>query len=121
MGKTAIIGASSNPSRYSYIATNRLADAGEEVYPVGLKTGKIGDIDILDGMPILEDIDTVTLYVGPAHQAYWTDYILSLKPQRVIFNPGTENQALYDILGKNGIKSEVACTLVLLSLNTYSL
>lgn len=121
MGKTAIIGASSNPSRYSYIATQRLAEVGEEVYPVGLKSGKIGEIDILDGMPALDSIDTVTLYVGPAHQAYWIDYILSLKPQRVIFNPGTENQELYDILERNGIKSEVACTLVLLSLNTYSL
>ncbi|MBI1266124.1 MAG: CoA-binding protein [Cryomorphaceae bacterium] len=121
MGKTAIIGASSNPSRYSYIATRRLADAGEQVYPVGLKAGKIGEIDILDGMPALADIDTVTLYVGPAHQPYWTDYILSLKPQRVIFNPGTENQELYTILEKHGIRSEVACTLVLLSLNSYSL
>lgn len=121
MGKTAIIGASSNPNRYSYIATQRLVEAGEEVFPVGLKSGKIGDIDIFDNKPALTGIDTVTLYVGPAHQEYWIDYILSLKPQRVIFNPGTESQTFYDILKSHGIRSEVACTLVLLSLNSYTL
>lgn len=121
MGKTAVIGASSNPQRYSYIAALRLIEAGEEVFPVGLRSGNIEGLEILTGQPPLEGIDTVTLYVGPDNQASWMDYIVSLRPQRVIFNPGTENPEFYAILKREGIQAEVACTLVLLSLNSYAL
>lgn len=119
MKRTAVIGASPNPSRYSYEATKRLNSYGETVFPIGIRSGHIGSLDILTDRPALEDIHTVTLYVGPQHQADWIDYILSLQPKRVIFNPGTENPEFEDLLRQQGIEAERSCILVLLSLNQY--
>ncbi|WP_306639524.1 CoA-binding protein [Sanyastnella coralliicola] len=120
MNRTVVIGASPNPGRYSYIATERLKEYGEEVFPIGIRDGHIGGDKIITTRPLLENIDTVTLYVGPRNQSSWFDYILQLAPKRVIFNPGTENEELYRILEENGIKYEIACTLVLLSTGSYS-
>lgn len=116
--KTVVIGASPNPQRYAYLATERLNRKGHEVIPVGLREGKIGDIGIQKGFPKIEDVDTVTLYVGPRHQDYWKDYIYSLKPKRVIFNPGTEGSLEKELEAK-GIEATEACTLVLLSTGEY--
>jgi predicted CoA-binding protein len=92
---------------------------GHEVFPVGLKKGEISGLKIQNGFPEIKDVDTVTLYVGPAHQPYWYDYILSLKPTRIIFNPGTENPELENKATANGIEVEIACTLVMLSVGNY--
>jgi len=117
--RTVILGASSNPERYSYKATVRLKEAGHSVFPVGIKAGDINGELILVGKPAIENVDTVTLYVSKENQKEWYDYILSLKPKRIIYNPGTENDDLVKLAKKNGIESEVACTLVLLSLSEY--
>lgn len=116
--KTVVIGASSNPERYAYLATERLKRKGHEVFPVGLRDGKIGEIEIQKDFPKIKDVDTVTLYVGPRHQDYWKDYIFSLKPKRVIFNPGTESTFEQELEAK-GIETTEACTLVLLSTGGY--
>lgn len=116
--KTVVIGASPNSGRYAYMATQRLQAAGHEVVPVGLRTGKIGDIEILKDFPEIKDVDTVTLYVGPQHQDYWKDYIYSLNPKRVIFNPGTESSFQKELQDK-GIEVTEACTLVMLSVGNY--
>lgn len=121
MGKTVILGASPNPGRYSYIATQRLKSFGEEVFPVGIRDGNIGGDAILTNKPLIEDVDTVTLYVGPNNQAAWVNYLLDLHPKRVIFNPGTENPALERKLQAAGIETETACTLVLISTNSYEI
>ena len=117
--KTLIIGASPKEARYSFMATSRLVEAGYEVVPVGIRAGSIAGIDIIKGMPQVEDINTVTLYVGPQNQPQYYDYILSLKPKRVIFNPGTENDEFYEILKRNNVEVLVACTLVLVSTKQY--
>lgn len=119
MKRSVVIGASLNPSRYSHEATRRLAAAGEEVIAVGLKAGHIGEVEVHCGRPTIENADTVTLYVGPQHHNEWVDYLLSLKPRRVIFNPGTENPSLVEKLHAAGIDTEVACTLVLLATGAY--
>ncbi len=119
MKKTVVLGASPNPDRYSYQATLRLRAANHEAIPIGIRGGKIEGIDIITDRPLLADIDTVTLYIGQQNQPEWESYILALKPRRVIFNPGTVNTELIDTLNKAGIETEVACTLVLLSLNAY--
>jgi predicted CoA-binding protein len=119
MKKTVVIGASTNPSRYSFMAVNNLLDEGHEVVPVGIKDGEIRGLKILKGQPEIDDVHTVTLYVGPANQPQYYDYIISLKPERIIFNPGTENPELMKLAKSNNIASEVACTLVLLSINQY--
>lgn len=120
MGKaTVVIGASPNSDRYSYKATVSLQQHGHKVYPVGLREGKIGNLDIITGKPELKDVDTVTLYVGPQNQAAWENYILSLKPKRIIFNPGTENDQFMNTASATGIECVEACTLVMLSIGNF--
>src|SRR5690606_23697531 len=114
MKKTLVLGASLNPGRYSNLAINRLVNHGHTVEAVGLKKGVVAGVDISNEKENFEDIDTVTLYLNPKRQQEYYDYIISLKPNRVIFNPGTENPEFYEMLRKNNIETEVACTLVLL-------
>lgn len=116
---TVVIGASPNTDRYSYKATISLQKNGHTVFPVGLRNGDINGLSILTDKPALENIDTVTLYVGPDNQPFWYDYILSLKPKRIIFNPGTENPEFEKMAADKGIQTEEACTLVLLSIKQY--
>ena len=119
MDKTLIIGASNNPERYSYKAAESLLNHGHEIELLGLRPDVIFDKIIDTEKKNYEAINSVTLYVGPQRQPEYYDYILSLKPRRVIFNPGTENDEFVEILTKNGIEAEIACTLVLLSTNQY--
>ena len=116
---TLIIGASNNPERYSHQAANKLVLYGHKIVQIGLKNGTVAGQAILTEMPKLVDIDTVTLYIGPAHQPDWYEYVLQLKPRRVIFNPGTENAAFANLLTQNHIEATEACTLVLLSIGAY--
>lgn len=117
--RTLLIGASTNPERYAFKAARSLRQHGHEIILLGIKAGQIDEQPILTGRPVLSDIDTVTLYVGPQHQADWYDYVLTLKPRRVIFNPGTENAEFEALLLKNNIEANEACTLVLLSIGAY--
>lgn len=117
--KTLILGASENPDRYSYRALNSLVRQGHPVVAVGLREGRVAGVDILCAPAPFTDIDTVTLYLNPKNQEPYYDYLLSLHPKRVVFNPGTENPALMSILRENGIIPEVACTLVLLATGQY--
>ncbi len=119
MKKTLVLGATPNPDRYAYLATVRLRSHGHEAVPVGIKKGMIGDLEIENGRPAADDIDTVTLYLGPERQQEYYEYILSLKPKRIIFNPGTENDELADLAKANGIETVEACTLVMLSIGNY--
>lgn len=119
MKKTLVLGASLKPERYSNLAVNRLLEKGIETEAFGLRPGKIGTVDIQTDLENIQDIHTVTLYIGKRHQSEYIDKILRLAPQRVIFNPGTENPELYDILEENGIEAEVACTLVLLGTGQF--
>ncbi|MBC7570898.1 MAG: CoA-binding protein [Spirosoma sp.] len=117
--KTLIIGASENPARYANRAAKMLLQHGHPIKLVGLREGKIGDEPIQAGTPVLQDVDTVTLYVGPQNQQGYYDYIRELKPQRVIFNPGAENPDFARQLIRDGIEPINACTLVMLSVGTY--
>lgn len=117
--KTLVLGASLNPQRYSNIAINRLRSYNHEVKAFGLKNGKVNDVEIDTELLSYSEIDTVTLYLNPKRQKAYYDYLLDLKPERVIFNPGTENPKLYELLRENEIEFEVACTLVLLATNQY--
>ncbi len=119
MIKTLIIGASENPDRYANRAALSLLRHGHPIELVGQQPGQIAEHPILTGQPNLTDIDTVTLYVGPANQPPLYDYIESLHPRRVVFNPGTENPAFADRLQRAGIEPLEACTLVMLSIGTY--
>jgi predicted CoA-binding protein len=117
--KTLVIGASDNPSRYSYLAVRQLAGHGHPVIALGKRAGQVGGIPIVTQRPEDKDIDTVTLYLNPANQEAYYDYILSLHPARLLFNPGTENDVLAEMARAKGIQPVEACTLVLLSTNQY--
>jgi len=117
--KTLVLGASDNPARYSFLALHRLRSHGHPVVAIGKKTGIVGDVQIEKEKKEWQGVDTVTLYLNPTHQKQYYDYIVSLKPRRIIFNPGAENDELSDLAIKNGIKPIEACTLVLLSTNQY--
>ena len=119
MKKTVVLGASTNPARYSHMAVHRLKNSGHEVVPVGIKKGEVAGINIQNGEPIIADVDTITLYLNPTRQVAYYDYILSLKPKRIIFNPGTENAELMNLAREKNIETEVACTLVMLAANNY--
>ena len=119
MKKTLGLGASDNPARYSFRAAHMLKNHGHEVVPVGIRKGEVAGLTIHTDRPQAADIDTVTLYVGPQNQPDWYDYILSLKPKRILFNPGTENPELERRAQAAGIQTEEACTLVLLSIGQY--
>ncbi|RAJ10813.1 hypothetical protein LX64_00420 [Chitinophaga skermanii] len=116
---TVVIGASENPERYSYLAVNRLRAHNHPVIAIGNRAGQIGDTPITKEHPEVEKVDTVTLYINPTLQADYYDYIFSLKPKRIIFNPGTENDELIELAKEHGIMPQEACTLVLLSTGQY--
>ncbi len=121
MKKTLILGASTNPNRYAYIAAQDLHKYKHDFVLLGIKEGQVLDKNILTGKPNLENeaIDTITLYVGPKNQPEWYDYLLNLKPKRIIFNPGTENQELAALAQQHGIETLEACTLVMLATGQY--
>ncbi len=117
--KTVIIGASDNPERYANKAAIALQNHNHEIILLGKRSGTVNGIDIIKSKPPLTDIDTVTLYINPMHQPDWYNYIIDLKPKRVIFNPGTENEEFATLLRKNNIEPVEACTLVMLSIGNY--
>jgi len=116
---TLVIGASTNPNRYSNIAIKRLIDKKVKVVALGLKKGTVLGVTIDDKKKDYKNIDTVTLYISPERQEEYYSYIIDLQPRRVIFNPGTENTNFVKLLKEKNIESEIACTLVLLSTNQY--
>ena len=117
--KTLVLGASLNPERYSNFVIRKLVNQGFEVVAFGLKQGEVAGIPVETDLLPYKDLHTVTLYVNPKKQSMYYDYVVSLKPKRVIFNPGTENPEFYTILKEHNIFFEVACSLVLLSTNQY--
>lgn len=119
MLNTLIIGASDKPERYAYKALKLLQKHNHKVFAIGRRQMNIEGVEVHKNNPNLSDIHTVTLYLNAKHQEEYYDYIISLKPQRVIFNPGTENPDFYPKLKNENIKVEEACTLVLLSTNQY--
>jgi predicted CoA-binding protein len=119
MKQTLIIGANTNPTRYAYKAAQMLKAKGHPIINVGIKKGEVAGVEIEKPGEIHEDVHTITLYIRPEIQADYYDYILKTDPKRVIFNPGTENAELEELLEENGIEPVAACTLVMLATGQY--
>jgi predicted CoA-binding protein len=117
--KTLVLGGSDNPQRYSFLAINRLKQHDHPVVAIGRKKTSVAGVSIETEKKSFDDVDTVTLYLNPANQKEYYDYILSLHPKRIIFNPGAENEELFNLAKSSGIKPLEACTLVLLSTNQF--
>ncbi|HYI77099.1 MAG TPA: CoA-binding protein [Chryseolinea sp.] len=121
MKKTVVVGATPNQSRYAYLAATMLAEYNHDTVLLGIQKGEINGNKILNirEKPILENVDTITLYIGPQRQPEWYDYLLSLKPKRIIFNPGTENEEFQNRAEQQGVEVLEACTLVMLRSRQY--
>lgn len=119
--KTVIIGATPNPARYAHLAAETLDDHGHEFVPLGIREGEVRGKQILNirDRPQIMDVDTVTLYIGPQRQAEWYEYILGLKPRRIIFNPGTENAEFEQMAEARRMEVVEGCTLVMLRTGQY--
>ena len=113
--KTVVLGASPNPVRFSHKAVKSLLRNDQEVVAVGFKKGEIVEEEILVGHPQIDDVHTVSIYIGSSRQVEYYDYIISLKPKRVIFNPGTVNPEFMGKLKNEGIESISGCMLVMLN------
>jgi uncharacterized protein len=117
--KTVVLGASSNPARYSYLAIQRLRKYDHPVVAIGRRIGEVSGVNITKEHMPQKDVDTITLYLNPANQVEYYDYILDLHPKRIIFNPGTENDELIRIAKENNIQPVLGCTLVMLGTGQY--
>jgi len=117
--KTVVLGASPNPARYSYLAINRLRSHNHPVVAIGKRKGTVSGVDIQTDHEPVDGVHTVTLYLNPQNQHEYYDYILSLKPRRIIFNPGTENDELEKQAEEAGIETVEGCTLVMLGVGSY--
>lgn len=115
------MGATPNRARYANLAANMLAEYQHDTVLLGIQKGDINGNPILDirQKPAIEGVDTITLYIGPQRQPEWYDYLLSLRPRRIIFNPGTENDEFEQLATQQGIEATEACTLVLLRSNQF--
>lgn len=112
--KTLVIGGSIKPERFSNKAIRKLLKYGHPVVSIGLRPGEVQGVKIETGRPDFSDIHTVTMYVGPRHQPAYYDYVIGLKPERIIFNPGTENPEFENLAKEAGIQPIINCTLVML-------
>ncbi len=117
--KTLVIGASPNTSRFSNKAVRLLKLYGHDVIPLGIKDGEIDELKIIKGKPEIHNVHTVTLYVGPARQSEYYDYVIGLNPKRIIFNPGTENAEFINMAKEHGIETVQNCTLVMLNSDLF--
>jgi predicted CoA-binding protein len=116
-----VVGATDNPERYAYRAVELLQAKGIPIIPIGIKKGLVFGEEILDLRlkPALEDIHTITLYLGPSNQSEWMEYLIGLGPKRIIFNPGTENSLFFQKAEEAGIEALEACTLVMLTTGQF--
>lgn len=117
---TVVLGATTRPTRTAFQAITRLVSLGYPVSAIGIREGEVAGVPIQIGEPALEDVHTITLYINPERQKPLYQYMLSLKPKRIIFNPGTENAELVQLARETGIATEYACTLVMLATDSYA-
>lgn len=116
---TLVMGASAKPERYSNMAIRRLRAHGHEVVAVGLREGMVEDVRIVRDIPSDVRVDTITLYLNEENQVAWQERLLNLRPRRIIFNPGAENQILMARASGTGVQVIEGCTLVLLGTGQY--
>ncbi len=119
MKTTLVIGASTNTERYSNKCIKLLKEHKIRTYAIGNKEGTAYTVNIETGFPHYTDIHTVAIYLSATNQKGYYDYLISLKPQRILFPPGTENPEFEIKARANGIITEQACPLVMLNVGTY--
>ncbi len=119
MKKTLVLGASLKPSRFSHMAIILLRQFNHPVVAIGLREGQVEDVPIFTHRPILNDVHTITIYMNKTSQEAFYDFILTINPKRIIFNPGTENNVLEQMALDKGIEVVKNCTLVMLNSDIF--
>ncbi len=115
-----IVGASEKPDRYANKAMKALLEKGHEVVLLNPRLSTIDGRQVYQApAAVKETIDTITVYVGPDKIAGLADELIKLKPQRVIFNPGSESEIAISQFSDNGIKVIRGCTLVMLATGQF--
>jgi len=115
-----VLGASNKPHRYSYKAIKRLKEYGHNIIPVHPKLTNIDGLSVITNLSdIHETVDTLTLYIGADKSQFLIDEIIALKPERVIFNPGTKSELLEDKLLQAEILFIHDCTLIMLESDQF--
>lgn len=117
--RTLVLGASNKPGRFSYLAIKSLVSHNVDVFAIGARTGNVDGVEIITQKIEIDNIHTVTLYLNSKNQTSYIDYIIGLKPKRIIFNPGTENSELLTKARENNIDIVFDCTLVMLKNGSY--
>ncbi len=115
-----VLGASPKEDRYSNKAVKLLLEYGHEVIPVHPVAAAVHDLPCIKKLgDITCPVHTLTLYLGPSASTPLQQQIIDLHPQRIIFNPGTENPDLETAARAAGIEVLEACTLVLLKTGRF--
>jgi len=116
----AVLGASPKEDRYSFKAVHMLKENGHRPLPIHPAGHTVNGVPGLKSLDDIEgSVDTLTIYVNAGISNAEYDRILKLKPRRVIFNPGAENEELAQKLEKQGIEVVRACTLVMLRTDQF--
>jgi hypothetical protein len=117
---TLVLGASPNPDRYSYRAVRSLLSRKMPVIAVGRRDFEKDDLKIMKKLPEdISSVHTIALYLNANNQKEYYDDIISLKPARIIFNPGPANTEFEEILRKKGIEVVSDCMLVMLACGKF--
>ena len=114
-----VLGASDNPARISCLATRFLKNKGFNLFAVSHRKGMIDDITLHDDSELSQakEVDCITVFLKPERQCKYYDYILSLNPKKIIFNPGSENPELIALATSRSIKIVTGCTIAMFSNN----
>jgi predicted CoA-binding protein len=116
----AVLGASSNPDRYSYKAVKALSEAGYSVFPVHPSGKEVNGLRCYPGLRDIEEpLDTITVYLSEKNSSPLIEEIIESSPRRVILNPGAENDELKSRCESAGIRVQEACTLVLVATGQF--
>ena len=117
---TVLLGASPKPDRFAYKAVRSLQRRNIPVIALGRKDADLDGIKIRKGMPgDIGPVHTVTLYLNPKNQEEYYDYIISLQPSRIIFNPGTWNPDLAELARSHNIEVVRDCMLIMLNSSKF--
>lgn len=116
----AILGASPNPDRYSNQALQLLGRYDYRPIPVNPAFPEIEGLTCFPNLAAIgEPLHSITIYLNPTRSSPLIDEIVAANPQRIIMNPGAENEALAEAASSAGIEVVEACTLVMLKTGLF--
>ncbi|MGB8340334.1 MAG: CoA-binding protein [Chthoniobacterales bacterium] len=116
----AVLGASPKPDRYSNQAIRLLGRFDYRPIPVNPAYEEIEELTCFPNLAaIAEPVHTITIYLGPARSTPLIEEILAANPQRLIMNPGAENEELAAAASGTGIEVVEGCTLVMLKTGLF--